>query len=839
MDGFQSNGRYSVTVMVSSQRRWKEKLQHHVNDGNLTITSLTAHDHVDVIELSNIGFLTLFPAKRMKGTQLRSVVEEGSIVDFFNNHPSSAEKYRADLCDDRTKILFKACYKGKRLMSSICLLHGLGIRKWHTNLKPHSPSLLVAFVDVLFRCPYKLLTDTSLHTYFTTIAPSYMVTFEWVDHFAQRLFSGKVNSEDLLSTERMKCAIIFQLMQEESKGHTWSSWTHIAPHVAQTLRRVTDNIEELHQRFSASTTNEKRLVSFTMVKGDTIVPDHYQRIETKRDEDYLLDQIRAVNSGVVNMIDDNIFEAVLTTIYRTTADRDTLQVAAIRNAVQYRISIVSGPPGSGKTSCVIRGIALYFQLKYSDRQRHLVQQRHDRDQTDTMRYQLAKKALSSTYERSDIMGEDSADDGDGFDAVLKRKYQRLRKQYQRAPTSADVSLVKLTAPSGVAARRLSAACDDRAAHTCHAFVGQLSRDQSEEQRKNDGKIDRDFFEFNMWVVDESSMIDLPMFTNIIRTAAKENVALVFVGDANQLPPIGCGQVFQDLIDFQRLPSITLETIYRQGSGSNIAKLSKAIMQPDKTDTLPQILTHKYDDLTVTCMPTDADSKRWNDAVIEEWHRLRAADKNARIQVITPMNEGAGGRMSLNSAIQASTVFTMTDFILRFDNRAYYANDPVIHLKNDYQIDRRNGDIGRVLHLDMMNDIWSEMMENIETATIDKTKIVFVQYGHDQPQPYMRSPESANKKLSVDAGFAFAALKDLDLAFAITAHKSQGSEYEHVIMALPRQGPRGFLCDKLINTMVSRARKTLHIMAPPQIWSSGCAARYENRRTKLNHPHLFE
>ena len=761
--------------------------------------------------------------------------------------------------DVRARILFQNTYADPMLFTSVCLLHSLGIRKWHRELKPLNPALLNVFTNILFRCPYKVLTDQKLDAFFHSIAPPHMTSFAWIDQFAQQMHSKNVNASLLLSKERMKCAIITQLQHEESKGHTWSAWSHLTTGVARSTCRIIGEVEKMHTNFLLPDGGHAS-ASFAMYEQTTgeIVPGHYQRANTRRQEDYLLERLQHL-SRETSEIDEALLERVLQEIYGANSQRDLYQIDAIRNALQHRISAVSGPPGSGKTSCVIRGIVAYNEKKYRAEQISLRQKLAERNATDLIRYQMAKQVMARSYERRDIIDEEHADDADdadddeeddedddgdssSFDAVLKRKYQRLRRQYTRAPTSTDVSLVKLTAPSGVAARRLSSACDGRPAHTCHAFVGQLKSDQSEDERKALGKTDRDFLPFKCWIVDESSMIDLDMFVSIMKAAEVEDVSLVFVGDANQLPPIGCGQVFQDLLDQRLLPSINLLNIYRQGSGSGIAKLSKEVMQYafDKPFSLKDIADRQSGDLLTTIMSDTATVDEWNDTVLRVWSAFQKdAQPGTTTQILTPMNDGPGGRNGLNAALQAHiNASTPHQFILQHEKRRFYVDDCVIHLRNDYSIDRRNGDMGRVVTREVaQRESETETFKAYKSADVDTKKLIFVKYAGGTIQAYARTSDAFNKRLR-PYNLQVAPLKDLDLSYAITAHKSQGSEYHNVIMILPRQGPKGFLCDKLLNTMISRARNSLHIMAPESVWAKAVRTPYENRRTKLNHLSLF-
>ncbi len=216
--------------------------------------------------------------------------------------------------------------------------------------------------------------------------------------------------------------------------------------------------------------------------------------------------------------------------------------------------------------------------------------------------------------------------------VSQKLFELRYEKYRRAHSCSDLNMVKLVAPSGVAARRLGDSCDSHQTHTCCSLISQLTEDQLKEDQRY-----HDFYPFKMLIVDEASMIDLSMIIDIIRAAENAKCQLVFVGDEHQLPPIGSGQFFRDILRHDLLPCVTLQTIYRQGSGSKIAALSKSIVAgtanqflariyPDAPTavTTPvsngtQVVQEKADIIKVY-MPEDSDS---NAAAVPNWARIVA------------------------------------------------------------------------------------------------------------------------------------------------------------------------------------------------------------------------
>ena len=866
MSGFQSNGIYDVVLLHWTKKTWNDKETYNVNEDALTLTAMRRGDVLDIEGTADLGFFHLFASTKVTPAALYTLSEQQSILKHFIAHPATMERYMQHLTDPYKKPLYLALKEDARLMGAACFLQGLGIYKWHKDKEVAHPKLVLALADALMTTPYKILNDDRLHEYLRYVGPHHMTCFRWIDQHAQKLYGKRVNEQNDLFDARVESAIISMLEQEEAKGHTWSDWVHIGDRVAQSLHRLPKDVEKVAERLMKTQSTSPR--SFAVYgRSGNLLPNIFQRAPTRR----LEQKVRELFSQNVSPqpYDENVLSTVLRHLYDDRGkQRDEYQVLAIRNALQYPLSFISGPPGSGKTSSVILAVVMYHDILYAKELAAIKAQAHQRSAADTIKFAMAKSALHGTYSAEDVcepeeeQGDgDDADDADDdddddesqdesdFAAVLKRKFLNLHRRFQRLPTSTDTSLVKLTAPSGVAARRLSAACDNHPSHTCHAFSGQLLEDQCAKARKKRGRLDRDFYPFKMWIVDEASMLDLSMFVQIVETARKENASLLFVGDANQLPPIGNAQVFQDIIEFALMPSVRLVNIYRQGNGSGIAHLSSQVMA-GVTYSYSQIRDDpRFSDVQCVNVIEGASEQDWEKAVTALWKTLtdNGHTSSRTTQFLTPMNKGPGGRKSINEAMQRlvhSLDVTNTAIVWDKRNVRYHEGDPVIHLKNNYKLDLRNGDTGKVVDPAIGFADIAALYENandlMNAVVDDTTDVLYVRYG-SKVQPYIQSADAKNKELRKFANappFWFASIGDLDLAYCITAHKSQGSEYDNVVLLIPRLGPAGFVCDKLINTMVSRAKSRLVIMAPQELWHQACHTRYICRRTRLNRPSLF-
>lgn len=411
-------------------------------------------------------------------------------------------------------------------------------------------------------------------------------------------------------------------------------------------------------------------------------------------------------------------------------------------------------------------------------------------------------------------------------------YELKYKKYVRLQSSSDLSMVKLVAPSGVAARRLSDACDGHVTHTCCSLIGQLQEDNL----KADPGY-KDFFPFKLLIVDEASMVDLDMVSQIMQVAEQEKVQLIFLGDPHQLPPIGAGQFFRDVLATRRLPHTALEKIYRQGVGSNIAELSKAIVTGEDASIplLQEAATHltltdlsfgsavidtffagfgsgasRWDILNIT-IPPDANMD-WAPLVARIYRHLLIAQAYVvnSVKILTPFREGNGGRFPLNEVLQQEILQ------LRIErnggnpiDQQFYARfktyDPVIHRKNTRKLNIYNGDLGFVL----------------PQAHSGEMKALVVQYPHKQ----LFYTPSGNTKQEI------ATMKDLELAYAMTCHSAQGSQFNYVIVVLPRF-LNHFTTALMINTLISRAKSRLVLISEETVLEQCLKAKYTERRTRL-------
>lgn len=298
--------------------------------------------------------------------------------------------------------------------------------------------------------------------------------------------------------------------------------------------------------------------------------------------------------------------------------------------------------------------------------------------------------------------------------------------------------IELAAPTGRAARRLTEVTG-RKAQTIHRLLGYNAIDGCFD-RNEDDPIDADAV-----IIDEASMVDTLLMYNLIR-AIPVNSVLILVGDIFQLPSVGPGNILSDMINSGKIPVFYLSKIFRQADESpiivnahrvregkfpvfeepdvSVAITEFCFIEQNKSDRIPPVIVE-------LCKKTIPDSFGF--------------DPVNDIQVLTPMHKGVAGTLNLNQALQKA--LNPNPAILESMGSRFKKGDKVMHLKNNYRKEVYNGDIGTVVEID------------------GKKKQLFVNY-------YDRI-----------VGYDFEELDEVSPAYAISVHKSQGSEYPVVIIPL--------------------------------------------------------
>ncbi|MAB61078.1 MAG: ATP-dependent RecD-like DNA helicase [Verrucomicrobiales bacterium] len=304
----------------------------------------------------------------------------------------------------------------------------------------------------------------------------------------------------------------------------------------------------------------------------------------------------------------------------------------------------------------------------------------------------------------------------------------------------------LCAPTGRAAKRMSESTGLEAStiHRLLEFKGHSGKFSHDENNPVEG---------DLFIVDEASMIDTQLMSSFLRALPK-NAHLILVGDVDQLPSVGPGSVLSDMINSNELPVARLNEIFRQSSESRIITAAHEINE----GILPIELTKsakndpKSDFFFISSDEPEKTSETIANIVSRRIPENLGLDPVNDIQVITPMHRGSLGTQALNRKLQDSLnpANESTFEIERFGAR-YRVGDKVIQTRNNYDKETLNGDIGKV----------------IEIST-DPGKII-IQF-------------SGQRTVSYEPG----ELDEISPAFAITVHKSQGSEFPCVVIPVSTQ-----------------------------------------------------
>ncbi|WP_018125371.1 SF1B family DNA helicase RecD2 [Desulfovibrio oxyclinae] len=318
--------------------------------------------------------------------------------------------------------------------------------------------------------------------------------------------------------------------------------------------------------------------------------------------------------------------------------------------------------------------------------------------------------------------------------------------------------IKLAAPTGRAAKRLSEATG-MGAQTLHRLLqyqpdGGFHYDQ-------DQKLKADVL-----VVDEASMIDAQLCVAVLR-ALPHTCRLVYVGDVNQLPSVGPGNVLADMLNSERIPSARLSHIFRQAQESFIVVNAHRINngQMPRQHPMPAPEADYY------WIPQEDSAKVQKlilDSVCERIPEVYGMDPMRDVQVLTPMHKGDVGTQALNLALQ-ERLNPFKGREVKRGNTSFRKGDRVLQLRNNYDKDVFNGDLGWVADLDPED---TELLVEFD----------------DGNTVHLESSD----------------LDDLSLAYAVSVHKSQGSEYPAVVMPVVTQHYI-MLQRNLLYTGLTRAR----------------------------------
>ncbi len=348
---------------------------------------------------------------------------------------------------------------------------------------------------------------------------------------------------------------------------------------------------------------------------------------------------------------------------------------------------------------------------------------------------------------------------------------------QNSPKASDV--ISLAAPTGKAAKRLSLATD-LDARTIHKLLGY-------DYQGNFNYDEHNQLDTKLLIIDEVSMMDCLLAKRLF-SAIDSNTQIVFVGDANQLPSVGAGEVLNDLIKSDLFNVIELDIIHRQAADSKIISLAYDILNKEINRNIFDV----YDDRAFYRV----NERFVTDKILVEIRRLinQGYDLLEDIQILIPIYKGYNGIDRVNDLIQKNFNSKNKNFSLTYKEKTFFYNDKVMQLVNQPEDNVMNGDQGIVSGITEDDEVLVNFSSNI------------VKYN----------------------------LKDLDrltLAYAVSIHKSQGSEFKCVIMPLVRAYTI-MLKKKLLYTGVTRAKEKLVLIGDFEAYKRGVLGIDKPRNTLL-------
>jgi exodeoxyribonuclease V alpha subunit len=510
-------------------------------------------------------------------------------------------------------------------------------------------------IEIVKENPYKLADDI------------WGIGFKSADKIAQKI------GFDKNSFERCSSGIIYVLNQLSNDGHCYEPK---AP-----LIEKSEKILEIDNKIIESTLNEMITLNTVILDGEDSIflPTFYHS------EIGVSKIIKNILSKKSQFEKENLDELINKIEIENKIEYDEIQKEAIKTALKSKMMILTGGPGTGKTTTTLAIIKAFESLKAN---------------------------------------------------------------------------VLLAAPTGRAAKRMSETTGMES-KTIHRL---LEFKPSEGYKKNEeNPLDCDVL-----ILDEVSMVDIILMYNLLK-AVKNDTILIFVGDVDQLPSVGAGNVLKDIINSNAVNVVKLTRIFRQALGSAIITNAHKI----NNGQFPIIKNTKNTDFFF--IEEDEPEKivqKIRYLCVKKIPEIYKIDPLNDIQVLCPMQRGETGAVNLNQILQKALNKSLTS--IKYGGIIYKLGDKVMQIKNNYDKNVFNGDIGKIIDIDL------------------ETKNVIIEF--DETPVNYDSTE----------------LDEIILAYATTVHKSQGSEYKIVVCPLTTQHYM-MLQRNLIYTCVTRAKKILMLI----------------------------
>ena len=532
------------------------------------------------------------------------------------------------------------------------------------------------------------------------------------------------NNLDKNSTYRIESAILYVLNQKAINfGHVYYPKEKLTDEVSKLIKVEKELIEPVYMNL--------------LLSSEVVIDNSFEESNIYLDYLYISESYIASKLAKMALNEDfkilfDIEKEIKEAIKSLSIKLSGIQIDAIKSCFKENISIITGGPGTGKTTIINTIAKIYLDNGYN---------------------------------------------------------------------------ISLCAPTGRAAKRIEETTGIEA-KTIHRMLGYIPSsydDIGHFEYNEDNPLDTDLI-----IIDEMSMVDVVLFEKLLR-GMKDNTRLIIVGDVDQLPSVGAGNVLRDLINSEKIKYTKLVDIFRQSENSNIIVNAHKInngQEPILNEKDSDFFFLKTENPVITRnVVVDLISKRLPNAY--------GYDFSKDIQILTQSRKGICGVFELNKLLQdiLNPKTQTTDEIL-VGNKLFRVNDKVMQTKNNYNLSFFD----------------SDGEENFGVYNGDMGHIIFI--------------DKSSKKLTVEMDdkriidYTLEDLDNLELAYAITIHKSQGSEFKSVIIPM-FDGYRLLQTRNLLYTAITRAKENIVLVGDKNVMNNMIRnntinSRYSNLENRIKH-----
>lgn len=532
------------------------------------------------------------------------------------------------------------------------------------------------------------------------------------------------NNLDKNSPYRIESAILYLLTQKAINfGHVYYPKEKLTNEVSKLIGVETELIEPVYMNL--------------LLSSEVVIDNSFEESNIYLDYLYVSESYIASKLAKMALNDDfkilfDIEKEIKEAIKSLSIKLSKIQIDAIKSCFEENISIITGGPGTGKTTIINTISKIYLDNGYN---------------------------------------------------------------------------ISLCAPTGRAAKRIEETTGIEA-KTIHRMLGYIPSsydDIGHFEYNEDNPLDTDVI-----IIDEMSMVDVVLFEKLLR-GMKDNTRLVIVGDVDQLPSVGAGNVLRDLINSKKIKYTKLVDIFRQSESSNIIVNAHKINNGQEP-----ILNEKNSDFFFLKTETPAITRNVVvDLISKRLPNAYGYDFSKDIQILTQSRKGICGVFELNRLLQdILNPKTETTDELLVGNKLFRVNDKVMQTKNNYNL----------------SFVDSDGEENFGVYNGDMGHIIFI--------------DKSSKKLTVEMDdkrlidYTLEDLDNLELAYAITIHKSQGSEFKSVIIPM-FDGYKLLQTRNLLYTAITRAKENIVLVGDKNVMNNMIRnntinSRYSNLENRIKH-----